>query len=575
MLAATALPALAHPHIFIDAKTRIVFDNSGAVSEIHNTWTFDEAYSAWAVQGLDANNDGKLSPDEFQDLADDNLKGLSEYEFYTFAGEGDFNLKFFGLPGPHITYDGKQATLDFGVKPETPYHIKKTLELAINDPEYYVSITFADASTVTLENAPPGCSARLDPPKEMPDAIADELYALPADVTQLPPDLEKAVRGVQGAILVDCPSDGAAVVTPQPAAPATALDAVNQIAAVKAAPFDGPPPEQSFLPTTGPFKWIADGQREFYAMLTASMARLKTDYTAFWVLGLLSFAYGVVHAAGPGHGKVVIGSYLLANESKVRRGILLSFASAMVQSTVAVAFVLVAASVLNMTAMSMSNAANWVVIVSYALIALLGLYLIVRRLFGWGHHHHHAKPARGKPKRDRLRRKAHAHLHGEDVKLDELEHLAAAHEAFKTTHVHDHHGHEDHDHHDHDHHGDDHHDHAHHVVTADQIRGGWREQLGVVLAIGMRPCSGALVVLVFALSQGLLAAGIVSVFLMGVGTALTVAVLATLAVVARDMARRLLGAGGGMAGKIMWWLELVGGIVVFAFGATFLIASFV
>lgn len=111
-------------------------------------------------------------------------------------------------------------------------------------------------------------------------------------------------------------------------------------------------------------------------------------------------------------------------------------------------------------------------------------------------------------------------------------------------------------------------------MTPEQIKGGWREQLGVVLAVGIRPCSGALVVLVFALSQGLLAAGIFSVFLMGLGTFITVAILATIAVSAKDVARRLLAQREGVASSVFWWLELAGAVAVFAFGAVLLVASF-
>src|SRR6185312_3322013 len=86
--------------------------------------------------------------------------------------------------------------------------------------------------------------------------------------------------------------------------------------------------------------------------------------------------------------KVVISSYVLANEAQMRRGVLLSFLAAMLQSLVAIGFVLIAASLLGMTAMAMSEAANWIGILSYGLVALLGLWLILRKIFRWGHHHH-------------------------------------------------------------------------------------------------------------------------------------------------------------------------------------------
>src|SRR6218665_1712776 len=107
----------------------------------------------------------------------------------------------------------------------------------------------------------------------------------------------------------------------------------------------------------------------------ASLNALRTDWTAFWVLGGLSFLYGVFHAAGPGHGKVVISSYVLANETQLRRGIVLSVLSAMVQSLVAIGFVMIAAGILGMTSIAMGDAANWIGIISYAMVALLGLWL--------------------------------------------------------------------------------------------------------------------------------------------------------------------------------------------------------
>jgi ABC-type nickel/cobalt efflux system permease component RcnA len=293
--------------------------------------------------------------------------------------------------------------------------------------------------------------------------------------------------------------------------------------------------------------WIGEMQRSFYAAMSNALGRIKADNNAFWLLGGLSFLYGIFHAAGPGHGKVVISSYVLANEQQLRRGVLLSFISAILQSMVAVAFVLAAVTLLHLTSIAMSAAANWIGITSYALVVLLGAWLIVRKLF-FSHHHLHSEP------------RAQDHDHGDDA----------------DDHDRDHRGH------DHHHHGHAHaqgeiaeeHEHVH-VVTPDKLRGGWREQLAVVVGVGLRPCSGALVVLVFALSQDVLPAGIAAVFLMGLGTAITVAVLATLASTAKGLALRLAGAGGaGAASAAIWWLELAGAAAVLAFGTLLLLASF-
>src|SRR5215213_3106738 len=92
--------------------------------------------------------------------------------------------------------------------------------------------------------------------------------------------------------------------------------------------------------------WLIAKQAEFYRMLSGAIRSAKTDGSALWLLLGLSFAYGIFHAAGPGHGKAVISSYLVANDETWRRGVTLSFASAFVQALVAVVVVGIAAALL-------------------------------------------------------------------------------------------------------------------------------------------------------------------------------------------------------------------------------------
>ncbi len=533
-----ASPALAHPHIFVDARLTVVFDSTGAVAGLRHQWTFDEAFSAWSVQGLDTNGDGIVSVAEMQDLANQDMEGLQEYGYYTFVGRGSDTLALGRGSNQQRSYENERTTLSFDLPLAEPYPMDNPLEIAVSDPEYYVAIAIPDTGSVVLENAPSGCTARIEPPRELSDELMGRLYSLGPEVTTLPPDLAAAVRGMAGAVVVSC----AAGATPNPAALAEPMRVAQTPVAQGGSPFGGPPAEPGLnLPREGLLGWLQQTQQDFYARLSGALRSLQQDANAFWVLGGLSFLYGVFHAAGPGHGKVVIGSYMLANEREVRHGIALSFVAAMLQSLVAVAFVLIAAAILRLSSIAMDAAVNWIGIASYGLVALLGAWLLVRLLFGIGRHSHGAS-AHAAGDRD----KAHRHLHG-----------------------HQHH----HDHHDHDHDHDNDDDH-HHVVTPEQTRGDWREQLAVVTAVGLRPCTGALVVLVFALSQNLLPAGIAAVFLMGLGTAITVAVLATLAVGAKGLALRVAGAGGGaVAGQVLWWLEFAGALAVFGFGLMLLAAS--
>ena len=572
---AAVQPALAHPHIFVDARAAITFDDAGQIVSVRNRWTFDEAYSAWAVQGLDTNLDGAVSREELQPLADDNMQGLGEYAYYTFAGEGPDNLSFGFGSNPVMSYEGGRQTLEFEVAVDGPYAIKDTLELAINDPEYYVAISFANAGAIQLVNAPDNCSVVLEDPAPMSDDLAAQLYSLGPDVTRLPPELEQAMRGVQGAILVKCPggsATGKSAGTVAAGAPGTALDAANAMAETAPTivtrsdlPLGGPPPEPGLiLPKTGLLGWVAQQQADFYQALVRSLDALRTDWTAFWVLGGLSFLYGVFHAAGPGHGKVVIGSYVLANEAQMRRGVWLSFLSAMLQSLVAIGFVLVAALVLGLTSMAMNDAAHWIGVLSYGLIALLGVWLVARKVLRLEHRHdHEPRESMQVLARKHMAQPAHALATG-GPQLTNFARAGVGPDAHGRLRGHAHYG--------HNHADEDHHGHAH-VVMPSQTGGGWREQLGVVLAVGLRPCSGALIVLAFALSQGLLAAGIVAVLLMGLGTALTTGSLAALAVGAKGLARRLAGTDNPVTAALVWWVELLAAIAVLVFGGVLLFAS--
>jgi nickel/cobalt transporter (NicO) family protein len=325
-------------------------------------------------------------------------------------------------------------------------------------------------------------------------------------------------------------------------------------------PFGGPRP--SAEPQVGGIVgWLLSKQSEFYREMSSTIRAAKSDGSAVWTLLVISFAYGIFHAAGPGHGKAVISSYLVANQETAQRGIVLSFASALMQSLVAVLIVGICAWLLNATASTMCGAEKVIEIVSYALIAAFGARLVwtkgggfIRALqapqalpamalaaaarhdhAGHGHdHHHHGHP--------------HAHAH-------------AAHHG-------DQHRHEDHGRdHDQDHVHDAHCGHSHGPVPSELAGpGGWRRGFGAIFAVGLRPCSGAILVLVFALAQGMFWAGIAATFVMGLGTAITVATIAVLAVSAKDLARRLSGASEGGGALIMRGLEFGAAGLVLLFG---------
>lgn len=313
-------------------------------------------------------------------------------------------------------------------------------------------------------------------------------------------------------------------------------------------PFGAPRPAQAAEPeASGLVGWLLAKQSEFYRQMSATIRAAKTDGSAVWTLLFISFAYGIFHAAGPGHGKAVIASYLVANRETARRGIALSFASALMQSLVAILIVGISAWVLNATAKTMCRAEGVIEIASYALIALFGLRLV------W---------VKG----------------GTFIRALQAAQPVPAIVGVPHQHDHDHHHRRDaHDHHDHAHADHDHgHDHVHdehcghsHGPTPSELAGpgGWRRGFAAILTVGIRPCSGAILVLVFALAQGLFWAGIAATFLMGLGTGITVAAIAIVAVSAKDIATRLSAGRDGGGALFMRGIEFAAAGLVLLFGA--------
>jgi nickel/cobalt transporter (NicO) family protein len=310
--------------------------------------------------------------------------------------------------------------------------------------------------------------------------------------------------------------------------------------------------------------WLYQKQAEFHRGLIDAVKRFKTAdvWTATWALALASFGYGIFHAAGPGHGKAIVASYVLADGRTVRRGVALSFLAAFVQALSALVLVLLLKFGFDAAGMrNVQGAEAWLETASWGLVTLVGAWLVWRQLGPWltgrpgGHHHDHS---------------GHAHAH---------------------DHAHHDHGHQHHAH-DHDHPKPHAHAHGHrhdasnasdcdvcghgHLPTPKALEGAWswRRALALAFAIGIRPCTGAILVLLFAISQGLLWTGVFATFTMAVGTAITVSALAALTVYSRDWATRLAGASDThWAGRMATFAAIAGSLLVFGLGLSFFIAS--
>jgi len=324
-----------------------------------------------------------------------------------------------------------------------------------------------------------------------------------------------------------------------------ALDGVIQVLMAQT-PFGGPRPSGAEPQAGGIVGWLLAKQSEFYREMSATIRAAKSDGSAVWTLLAISFAYGIFHAAGPGHGKAVISSYLVANQETARRGIVLSFASALMQALVAVVIVGICAWLLNASAKTMCGAEKAIEIASYALIAAFGARLVWTKGGGFIRALQASQPVPALA-------------------------LAGHHDHAGHGHDHDNHDHS-HAHHDHGHVHDEHCGHSHGPAPTELAGpGGWRRGFGAIFAVGVRPCSGAILVLVFALAQGMFWAGIAATFVMGLGTAITVAAIAVIAVSAKDLARRLSGGREGGGALFMRGVEFGAAGLVLLFGVGLLL----
>jgi nickel/cobalt transporter (NicO) family protein len=333
--------------------------------------------------------------------------------------------------------------------------------------------------------------------------------------------------------------------------------------------FGGPHP----LAFGGIAGWVLAKQAMFYRSLAGMIRTAKNDGSALWALMGVSFVYGIFHAAGPGHGKAVISSYLLANEETWRRGITLSFASAVMQSLTAIAIVGIAAILLGATAKFMGDTVRLVEIVSYGLIIVVGARLFWVKSRGlvrvWRAREQPLEDSQTCGCTNNAQRFSAGGGSGSAYRCDQTnpDHTRLQHAGAGRHRAHDH---------DHGHDYEEEPDllpwgHAHGPEPQGLAGpGGWRRGWSAVLAVGLRPCSGAIIVLVFALAQGLFWAGMASTIVMGLGTAITVATIATLAVGAKAIAKRFANARGGSGILLLRAIETGAAALVLIFGVLLL-----
>lgn len=278
--------------------------------------------------------------------------------------------------------------------------------------------------------------------------------------------------------------------------------------------------------------WINQKQIVLSKTLSDYLQKFQqtNDYSFAVILIILSFLYGLVHAAGPGHGKVVVSSYIMANNQTLKRGIFLSFLSSFVQGTVAVSLVAIPAFIFSASGSTIKKLGLQFTQISYVLIILLGTYLLSTILYRkWqtvaetnNHNHSHGSGS-------------HDHEHDE--------HCGCGHS---------------------------------HIPSAEQVQGKWdiAKIISLVLSVGLRPCTGALYVLALALIKGVFWVGALSVYAMALGTAITIS-LVTIAVVSGRSFAFFSVKQDSRFGSYLYDVCTIGGaIVIILFGSLLLSSSF-
>ncbi len=160
-----ATPALAHPHVFVTVRSELVYEPDGRIGAVRHAWDFDDAYSAFSVQGLDADGDGKVSSQELAELARTNVESLADFDYFTVL-KANGAKQAFGAPRDYaLSHDGKTLRLTFTLPLAAPAS-NRVLGLEIYDPTFFVAFDLAkDADAVRLANAPKGCTISVTRPK--------------------------------------------------------------------------------------------------------------------------------------------------------------------------------------------------------------------------------------------------------------------------------------------------------------------------------------------------------------------------------------------------------------------------
>lgn len=196
--------ARAHPHVWVDAASEVVFDGNGEIAAIRHYWRFDDAFSSYAALGLDEDGDGTVSEEELRPLAKINVESLAEYGFFTRLAAGDVSVGFAEPTDYHLEWIGARLLLQFTLPLARPLAAKAPVTLEVSDPEYFVAFNLPSTEAIRLAEAPAGCSldVRL---AEAPDAqAAAALATIGPEQRELPDSLKALTEGLENSATISC-----------------------------------------------------------------------------------------------------------------------------------------------------------------------------------------------------------------------------------------------------------------------------------------------------------------------------------------------------------------------------------
>jgi ABC-type uncharacterized transport system substrate-binding protein len=164
-LSAGVSSAQAHPHVWIVAKSELIYAPDGAITGVRHAWTFDDMFSSYALQGIETKKKGVYSREELGPLAQTNVESLKEFAYFTFAKADGKKEKFQEPIDYFLDYKDEALTLHFTLLLKAPVKPKQLL-LEVFDPSYFIDFQLAEKNPITLVGAPAACQMKFQRPND-------------------------------------------------------------------------------------------------------------------------------------------------------------------------------------------------------------------------------------------------------------------------------------------------------------------------------------------------------------------------------------------------------------------------